>query len=164
MTLLEIIENNARLSIEELAAMTGQTVPEAARELDGYKQNGIIRGTRTLIDWEQVGRPEAGCRQDVQAIIEVRVSPKRGRGFDEVAQAIAQLDEVQCVLLMSGGYDLAVTVAGASFQAVALFVAQRLSPMDDVLSTATHFVLKTFKKDGALYGFKARDERENAMV
>lgn len=152
--LLKVIEANARLSLEEMAAMVGEAPAAVAARLDEYKKAGVMRGTRTLIDWERVGG------NGVQALIEVKVSPKKGYGFDEIAEAIAQLDEVDGVQLMSGGYDLTVIISGASFQEVAQFVARRLSPMDNVLSTATHFVLKTYKKDGALYGTEKRDERE----
>lgn len=151
--LLKVIEANARLTLEEIAAMVGASPEEVAKQIDDYKKQGVLRGTRTLIDWEKVGG------NGVQAVIEVRVSPKKGHGFDGVAETIAQLDEVDSVLLMSGGYDLSVMISGATFQEVALFVARRLSPLDDVLSTATHFVLRTYKKDGALYGMDQRDER-----
>lgn len=154
--LLKIIESNARLTLEEIAAMLAEPIEDVAVRLDECKQNGVIRGTRTLIDWERVGG------NGVQALIEVRVSPKKGHGFDEVAEMISRLDEVDGVLLMSGGYDLSVTIKGSTFQEVAMFVSRRLSPLDGVLSTATHFVLRTYKKDGALYGFESRDERESA--
>ena len=156
--LLAVIEKNARLTLEEIAAMIGETPEETARRLDDYKRQGILRGTRTLINWEKVGG------NGVQAVIEVRVTPKKDHGFDEIAEAISQLDEVDSVLLMSGGYDLSVTISGATFHEVATFVARRLSPMDDVLSTATHFVLRTYKKDGALYNQNKRDERESATL
>jgi DNA-binding Lrp family transcriptional regulator len=152
--LLKIMEANARLTLEEMAAMAGETPEEVARRMDEYKKAGVLRGTRTLIDWEKVGG------NGVQALIEVRVSPKTGHGFDEIAETIAQLDEVEGVQLMSGGYDLSVTISGATFQEVAMFVSRRLSPLDDVLSTTTHFVLRTYKKDGALYGMEKRDERQ----
>lgn len=156
--LLHILEENARLPLEELAAMVGETPDAVARRMDEYKQSGVICGTRTLIDWEKVGG------NGVQAVIEVRVSPKKGHGFDEVAGLIASLDEVDSVLLMSGGYDLSVTIRGNSFQEVAIFVAKRLSPLDGVLSTATHFVLRTYKKDGALYVFDNKDERVSTLL
>lgn len=152
--LLKVIEANARLSLEEIAAIVGEGPEAVAARIDAYQANGVIRGTRTLIDWDRVGG------NGVTAFIDVKVTPKKGRGFDEIAQAIALLDEVDSVKLMSGGYDLAVTVSGDSFQEVALFVARRLSPMDDVLSTATHFVLRTYKKDGALFEAEERDERQ----
>lgn len=156
--LLKVIENNARLGLEEIAAIVGESPEAVAARLDTYKRDGVIRGTRTLIDWDRIGG------NGVQAVIEVRVSPKKGHGFDEVAEKIARLDEVESVVLMSGGYDLSVGIAGSTFQEVALFVAKRLSPLDGVLSTATHFVLHTYKKAGALYSFEDRDERERAMT
>lgn len=152
--LLTIIEKNARLSLEEIAAMLNEPVEEVAARLDQHKRDGVIRGTRTLIDWDRVGG------NGVQALIEVRVSPTKGHGFDEVAEVIACLNEVDSVLLMSGGYDLSVTISGSTFQEVAMFVSRRLSPLEGVLSTATHFVLRTYKKDGALYGCDHKDERE----
>lgn len=155
--LLKVIERNARLSTEEIAAVLGEDTLEVARRLDEYKAAGIIRGTRALIDWDRLGG------NGVQAVIEVRVSPKKGHGFDEVAEQISRFDEVDGVLLMSGGYDLQVLISGSSFQEVAWFVARRLSPLDDVLSTATHFVLRTYKKDGAEYSFEKKDEREGMV-
>lgn len=156
--LLAVIEKNARLTLEELAAITCLSTEEVAQQLDAYKKQGVIRATRTLIDWDKIGG------NGVQALIEVRVSPKKGHGFDEVAETIAQLDEVDSVLLMSGGYDLSVTISGSTFHDVAQFVARRLSPLDDVLSTSTHFVLRTYKKDGALYSQEKRDERESTLL
>lgn len=156
--LLTIMEANARLSLEEMAAMLGEAPAAVAKRIDDYQRDGVIRGTRTLIDWEQVGG------NGVQALIDVRVSPKKGHGFDEIAEMISLLDEVDSVMLMSGGYDLSVSISGATFHEVAMFVARRLSPLDDVLSTATHFVLRTYKKDGALYAFENKDERESATL
>lgn len=152
--LLKVLESDARLSLEEIAAMIGQDVETTAGRIEAYRKAGVLRGTRTLIDWDKVGG------NGVYALIDVRVSPRKGHGFDAVAEVIAQMKEVDGVLLMSGGYDLSVTVKGMSLQEVATFVAQRLSILDDVLSTTTHFVLRTYKKDGALYGIDERDERQ----
>lgn len=152
--LLKVLEGDARLSLEEVAAMIGQDVETTAGRIEAYRKAGVLRGTRTLIDWDKVGG------NGVYALIDVRVSPRKGHGFDAVAEVIAQMKEVDGVLLMSGGYDLSVTVKGMSLQEVATFVAQRLSILDDVLSTTTHFVLRTYKKDGALYGIDERDERQ----
>lgn len=156
--LLTVIEKNARLSLEEISAMLGESPEAIATRLDKYQKTGVIRGTQTLIDWDKIGG------NGVQALIDVRVTPKKGHGFEEIAEMIALLDEVDGVMLMSGGYDLSVSISGATFQEVALFVARRLSPLDDVLSTATHFVLRTYKKDGAFYNVDQVDEREGAMV
>ena len=152
--ILRILEENARISLEDLAAMVGKTTQEVARQIDIWQEQHVINGYKALIDWDKVDT------QRVQAIIELRVSPKRDCGFDEIAATIARFDEVDSVLLMSGGYDLSLVLSGKSFQDIALFVAKRLSPLDDVLSTATHFVLRTYKKDGVLYGLESADERE----
>ena len=133
---------------------TPVSAEEVAKQIDAYQQAHVINGYKALIDWDKAGADR------VQAIIELRVSPKRDCGFDEVAANIARFDEVDSVMLMSGGYDLSLVMSGKSFQDIALFVAKRLSPLDDVLSTATHFVLRTYKKDGVLYGLEPTDERE----
>ena len=145
--ILKILEENARISLEDIATMVESTPEEVAKQIDAYQQAHVI-------DWDKAGADR------VQAIIELRVSPKRDCGFDEVAANIARFDEVDSVMLMSGGYDLSLVMSGKSFQDIALFVAKRLSPLDDVLSTATHFVLRTYKKDGVLYGLEPTDERE----
>ena len=155
--LLKILEQNARISLEELAAMTQKTTQEVADILDACKTQHIIYGYRALIDWEKTGNA------DVQAVIELRVAPRRDCGFDQIAGLIADFDEVDSVLLMSGGYDLSLLIRGKSFQEIALFVAKRLSTLDGVLSTATHFVLRTYKKDGVLYAADSQDERERLL-
>ncbi len=152
--LLKLLEENARLSVEDLAAMLNQTPEAVAAQMDEYEKQGVIRGYKALVDWEKTGTDK------VKAVIELRVRPKKSRGFDEIATAIAAMREVQSVLLMSGGYDLQLIISGHSFQEIASFVAKRLSPLDDVLSTATHFVLRTYKKDGVVYGEEETDERE----
>ena len=136
--LLKLLENNARLPLEDIAAMLDKPVEEVA----------------ALMDEEKVGADR------VEAVIELHVSPKKSRGFDEIATTIASFDEVESVLLMSGGYDLQLIIKGRTFQEVALFVAKRLSPLDDVLSTATHFVLRIYKREGKLYQLEEIDERE----
>ena len=135
--ILKILEENARISLEDIATMVESTPEEVAKQIDAYQQAHVINGYKALIDWDKAGADR------VQAIIELRVSPKR-----------------DSVMLMSGGYHLSLVMSGKSFQDIALFVAKRLSPLDDVLSTATHFVLRTYKKDGVLYGLEPTDERE----
>ena len=152
--ILKLLEQNARLSAEDLAAMLDKPVEEIAAMLDMAAEKGYIRGYRTLVDWEAFGT------NTVRAIIELQVKPKKSRGFDEIADIIADFDEVESLMLISGGYDLQLVMKGRSFQEIALFVAKRLSPLDDVLSTATHFVLHTYKKDGARYVTEEPDERE----
>ena len=156
--LLHILEKNARLPLEDIAAMMDKPVAEIAAMMDEAGAKGCIRGYEALIDWER-----AGVNQ-VAAIIELHVSPKKSRGFDEIASVIASFDEVDSVMLMSGGYDLQVSIKGHSFQEIALFVAKRLSPLDDVLSTATSFVLRTYKRGGKLYQDEDADERECTVL
>ena len=152
--LLKLLENNARLPLEDIAAMLDKPVEEVAALMDEATAKGYIKGYKTLVDWEKAGVDR------VEAVIELHVSPKKSRGFDEIANTIASFDEVESVLLMSGGYDLQLVIKGKTFQEIALFVAKRLSPLDDVLSTATHFVLRTYKREGKLYQMDEIDERE----
>ncbi|MCI6640329.1 MAG: Lrp/AsnC family transcriptional regulator [Pygmaiobacter massiliensis] len=151
--ILGILEQNARLSVEDIAAMVDMTPAQVAAQIDAYLQAGVIKGYRTLIDWEKTDE------QRVKALIDLKVSPKKDHGYDEIAHRIALFPEVESVMLMSGGYDLSLTMAGKSFQEIAMFVAMRLAPMDDVLSTATHFVLRTYKKHGLSYIAEQKDER-----
>ena len=152
--LLKLLEQNGRLSAEDLAAMLDSTPAEVARQMDEAQRLGYIRGYRALVDWESTST------NHVEAVIELRVSPKKNHGFDEIASTIAAFEEVKTLLLMSGGYDLQLIITGKSFQEIALFVAKRLSPLDDVLSTATHFVLRTYKKEGQVFAGEEIDERE----
>ena len=156
--LLQLLEENARLSVEDLAAMLSATPEQVAAKMDEYTKTGVIRGYKALVDWEKLNADR------VKAVIELRVRPKKSHGFDEIASAIACYDEVQSVLLMSGGYDLQLIIKGRTFQEVALFVAKRLSPLDDVLSTATHFVLRIYKREGKLYQLEEIDERECTVL
>ncbi|MBM6717350.1 Lrp/AsnC family transcriptional regulator [Gemmiger formicilis] len=156
--LLHILEKNARLPVEDIAAMMDKTPVEVAAMMDEAVEKGYIRGYEALVDWERAGV------NLVEASIELHVSPRKSRGFDEIASVIASFDEVDSVLLMSGGYDLQVTIKGRSFQEIALFVAKRLSPLDDVLSTATSFVLRTYKRGGRMYQNEEADDRECTVL
>ena len=156
--LLHILERNARMPIEDIAAMMDKTPAEVAAMMDDAAARGLIRGYETLVDWER-----AGINQ-VEAVIELRVTPHKARGFDDIGMTIAQFDEVDTVLLMSGSYDLQVIIKGRSFQEIAIFVAKRLSPLDDVISTATSFVLRPYKRSGRLYLEEEPDERECTVL
>ena len=156
--LLQILEKNARLSLEDIAAMMDVSAAQAAAMLDEANEKGYIHGYQALVDWEK-----AGVNQ-VEAMIELHVSPRKDRGFEEIAAAIAAFEEVDAVMLMSGGYDLLVSIKGKSFQEIALFVAKRLSPLDDVLSTATSFVLRTYTRGGVLFQDEEIDERECTVL
>ena len=152
--LLRILSENARLSNEQLAAMTGDTPQQVAQKIQTLEAQGIIKGYHAIIDWDKTNRDLCVAR------IEIKVTPKSGMGFEEIAGAIAQFDEVEEVTLMSGSYDLALTVTGKSFKDVALFVSRRLAPLESVQSTATHFVLRTYKEAGIITVDAKRDERE----
>ncbi len=140
--ILNNIAKNGRLSSEDLAAMLDSTPEEIENQLQKMEQEGIICGYPTLINWEK-----ADC-EHVTALIEVKVAPERGRGFDKVAERIYQFDEVESLYLMSGGFDLTVIIQGKSMKEVARFVATKLAPMESVVSTGTYFVLKKYKEHG----------------
>lgn len=156
--LLKILENNARLPVEDIAAMMDKSAAEVAAMIDLARAQRLIKGFKTLVDWEKAGVNR------VEAVIEMNVSPKKSRGFEEIAATIASFEEVESVMLMSGGFDLQLIIKGQTFQEIALFVAKRLAPLDDVLSTATHFVLRTYKKEGKLYLGEEIDERECTVL
>ncbi len=152
-SLLELLKQNARLSDKELAVILGTTEAEVATQIKEYEHQGIIKGYSAIIN------EELACKDTVIAFIELKVSPQANYGYDDLAKTVMGYDEVEGVSLMSGAYDLAVTVKGTSLRQIAQFVAQRLATIDGVLSTATHFVLQTYKDKGiVLYGDKV-DER-----
>ena len=153
--ILEIIErNDSKLSVEEIAQMTGKTVAEVAAAIDDLEKKNIIVGYKTLINWEKTEKDV------VTALIELRVTPQRGEGFDKMAQRIYKYPQVKSLYLMSGAYDLAVTIEGKSMKEVALFVAQKLAQMDSVISTATHFILKKYKEEGICFEDDEKDTRQ----
>lgn len=134
--LIKLLNQNARFSNEELAAMLGTTPKDIADQIEQLEKNGVIKGYSVILD-------ESLADKDmVMAIIELKVTPQRDCGFDEIAKTIMMYDEVDSISLMSGSYDLSVTVKGKNLQDIALFVAQRLSTIEGVLSTTTHFILK----------------------
>lgn len=151
--LLYLLETNPRLSNAELAVMLGVTEQEVEEQIRLYEESGVIKGYRALIDKNKAHA------QTVTALIEIKVQPKFGHGFDEVAQRIARLDEVESLYLISGGYDLCCIVEDKSFEEVAMFVVKRLSPLEDVVSTATNFILKKYKEQGVSFAEKTKDDR-----
>jgi DNA-binding Lrp family transcriptional regulator len=151
--LLNLLYNNARMTNAQLAVMLGSTEKEVAEHIDEWEKNGVIRGYKAVIDWERTDRAY------VTALIELRVTPKRDLGFEGIAETVMRFDEVESVYLMSGGYDLAVIVSGQTFKDIAMFVAKRLSTLDSVLSTATHFVLRRYKDGGVMFLGEKKDER-----
>ena len=151
--LLHLLKSNARLTNAQLADMLGRSEQEIADEIKVLEAKGIIRGYTAIINEELVESTE------VEALIELKVTPKRDFGFDDIAKTIMMYDEVESVSLMSGAYDLALTVKGESLKEVALFVSQRLSAIEGVLATSTHFVLKRYKEKGILIEEEDYDER-----
>ncbi len=152
-TLLSLLKNNARLSVEELAAMTGMTAEETAAKIQEYEENGKIKGYRAVLG------DDFSDTNSVTAFIEVKITPKADFGFDELAKKIMSFEEVDSVTLMAGSFDLAVTLSGTNYKEVALFVARRLSTLDGVISTSTHFVLKRYKDSGFVIDGESEDER-----
>jgi len=151
--LLKLLEENARYSDKELAAMLGIGEQEVRSQIEAFEKDGILRGYKAIVDWEKTERDVVTAR------IELKVIPKRDSGFEELAGMISGYDEVQSLYLMSGGYDLAVTVVGKSFKDIANFVAYRLAPLESVQSTATHFVLRKYKDKNTRLTDPGHDER-----
>ncbi len=155
--ILELLERDARLSHDTIATMTGLPVAEVDAAVAGWEASGAIRRYKAVVDWDAVDADTTS--ETVTAFIDVSVAPARGVGFDDVANRIARFDEVRSVYLVSGSQDLRCTVTGPTIRAVSDFVSQRLSTIDRVRSTATHFVLKTYKRDGDAFGAPAEDHR-----
>lgn len=151
--LLEILQANSRLNPEQIAAMLDQDEEEIIERIRTFEEKGVIVKYHTLINWEKAGD------EVVSAMIEVKVTPQRGAGFERVAERIYRFPEVKAVYLMSGGYDLSVLVEGRSMKEVALFVSSRLATIEDVQSTGTHFVLKKYKQEGIILEDKEKDRR-----
>lgn len=152
MKLLKLLNKDARYSVEDLAVMLGISEEEVASEIDQMEKDGVICGYKPLIDWEKIDE------SFISAVIEIKVIPKAGLGFEEVAKRVMKYPAVETVYLMSGGYDLLVLVKGKTFKEVAMFVSKELSTIDSVTSTATHFVLRRYKEmDVDLYAGEPDD-------
>ena len=151
--ILNYIENNSRIDLHELAIILGEDETVVLNTLEEMETNRIICGYHTLINWEKAGV------EKVTAMIEVRVTPQRGMGFDKVAQHIYNYPEVQSVYLISGGFDFMVTLEGKTLREIANFVSDKLSTLDSVLSTKTNFILKKYKDHGTIMAEQPKDER-----
>ena len=152
--LLSIIEKNSRIGINELAILLGKEEIDVANEIAKLESEGIICWYHTLINWDKTSLDK------VTALIEVKVTPQRGQGFDSIAERIYNYPEVRAVYLISGGFDLLVTLEEKSLKEIANFISDKLSTLDSVLSTATHFILKKYKDHGTIFDKKNEDERE----
>lgn len=151
--ILTFLEKNSRIDLQELAILLGSDEAVIANEIQQMEKEEIICGYHTLINWDKTSSDK------VTALIEVRVTPQRGQGFDSIAERIYNYPEVQSVYLISGGYDLLVILEGKTLKEVSGFVSDKLSTLESVLSTATHFILKKYKDDGIILSKKNKDER-----
>jgi DNA-binding Lrp family transcriptional regulator len=156
--ILEVLEKNSRLSNEEIAVMVGKTVEEVEAAIKNYEKQNVIVGYTALINRENMND------ETVTALIEVKVTPQRGEGFDKVAEKLYRFSEVKACYLMSGGFDLTVIVEGRTMKEVALFVAEKLATQECVISCATHFVLKKYKDKGTIFEKKPMDDREAIFI
>jgi DNA-binding Lrp family transcriptional regulator len=156
--ILEILEKNARASAEDIALMLNKSIEEVRASIKKLEEENVIVGYNTLINWDK------SEKENVIALIELKVTPQRGQGFDKVAERIYRYPQVNACYLMSGGFDLTVIVEGKSMKDVALFVAEKLAPLEGVLSTATHFVLKKYKDEGVIFEKKDEDDREALIL
>ena len=156
--LLAIIEKNSRIDLKELAVILGVSVEDVINELQALEKEGIICGYHTLIDWDKTSV------EKVTALIEVRVTPQRGQGFDHIAERIYNYPEVKSVYLISGAYDLLVTLEEKSLKEISAFVSDKLSTLDSVLSTATHFILKKYKDHGTILEKKQHEDEREMML
>ncbi len=154
--LLKLLEDDATLTAEQLAVMLSKEVGEVKELIYKYEKDGVILGKKTIIDWDKTDS------ETVNAIIEVKVTPQRDRGFDRIAEKIYNYPEVKSLYLMSsGGFDFTLLLEGKTMREVATFVTQKLAPIDSVTATATHFVLRKYKDKGVIYGANEIDERGN---
>ena len=156
--ILQVIEKNSRIDLKELAIILGCEEIDVVNEIAKMEEEGVICGYHTLIDWEKTSIDK------VSALIEVRVTPQRGQGFDNIAERIYKYPEVNSVYLLSGGYDLLITLEGKSLKEISSFVSDKLSTLDSVLSTATHFILKKYKDHGTVLAKKSEDTREKMVL
>ena len=154
--LLKLLESDCTYTGAQLAAMCGTTEEDITLRTAALKADGVILGYKALINWEKT------ATELVEALIEVRVTPQRDKGFDRIAERIYQYDEVESCYLISGGYDLAVTISGRTLQEVAWFVSRKLSTLDGVISTATHFILKKYKQQNQI--FEPREEQKERLI
>ena len=152
--LLRLLEEDCTHTPEQLASMADMTVEEVKAEIKRYEEEKIVLGYQAIVDWDRTER------ESVTALIEVKVTPQRGAGFDRVAERIYQYDEVESVYLMSGAFDLTVIISGRTLREVAEFVGQRLATIEDVTGTATHFILKKYKEKHLIFEMQEQQERE----
>ena len=153
--ILNILDKEkGNVSRAKIAQMLGMEEKEVADKIEKMEKENVIVGYKTIVNWDKTDKDV------VVALIELRITPQRGEGFDKVAERIYKYPQVKSLYLMSGAYDLAVTIEGKSMKEVAVFVAQKLAPMDSIISTATHFVLKKYKEEGIVFEDDEKDTRQ----
>ena len=155
--LLELLEQDCTMSVDQMASAIGMPLEEAKAAIKAYEDERTILGYQAIIDWDRVRKG------NVTALIEVKVTPQSISGFDRIAERIYQYDEVESMYLMSGSYDLSVIISGRTLQEVASFVSERLSTIEGVTGTSTHFMLKTYKYGGVLFEGGQADRRQAVM-
>lgn len=153
-SILKLIEKNSRLDLKDLAIMLDISEADVANEIADMEKEHVICGYHTLIDWEKTSKDQ------LTAMIEVKVTPQRGQGFDMIAERIYNFPEVKAVYLMSGGYDFMVMLEGKTMKEISLFTSSKLAPLESVVSTVTHFVLKKYKDHGTILEAKKTDKRQ----
>ncbi|MBQ7522890.1 MAG: Lrp/AsnC family transcriptional regulator [Clostridia bacterium] len=156
--ILSLLRENSQLSYSEIATMINEPEDYVEKQIKQYEKDGVIRGYRAVIDYDKV--KNSGAR----AFIELKVQPKKDTGFDEVAKQVMSFDEVETVYLMAGSFDLLVRVKGESVTDIAMFVAKRLSTLDGVLATNTHFQLRTYKDSGMVLFDEENDEDQRSII
>ena len=152
--ILELLENDCMITIEQMATLTDMEISEVAGLIDELKNKKIILKNKSVINWELTDK------EFVTAQIQLKVTPQRGEGFDKIAERIYKFPEVQSLYLMAGQYDLLVFIEGKTMKEVAMFVANRLAPLEFVVSTGTHFVLKKYKDQGVIFNDDESDNRQ----
>ncbi|AFK85116.1 MULTISPECIES: Lrp/AsnC family transcriptional regulator [Thermoanaerobacterium] len=153
MDIVELLHENSRLTDKQISVITGLSEDEVKDIVKSLEEEKVILKYSTLVNWEKTEK------EVVRALIDVRVTPQQGQGFNAIAERIGQYNEVKSVSLISGGYDLSVEVEGKTMKEIAIFVAERLAPIDGVLSTTTHFILKRYKQDGVFFTDGPEDKR-----
>ena len=154
--LLQLLEDDCTLTHAQLASMADMPEAEVAAAIAKYEEEKVILGYKAIVDWDRTDR------EAVTALIEVKVTPQRGEGFDRIAERIYQYDEVESVYLMSGSFDLTVIISGRTLKEVAHFVGEKLAPLEDVTGTATHFILKKYKEKHLI--FQKQETQEERFV
>jgi DNA-binding Lrp family transcriptional regulator len=156
--LLQLVEHNARVKIADLAVMLNASEEEIVTELENCKKENVILGYQTMINWEKTEK------ETVTALIEVRITPQRNQGFDKIASQFYRYPQVSSCYLMSGGFDLMLIIEDSTLREVANFVSEKIAPLEGVLSTSTHFILKKYKSNGTLFTQKPTDDREAIVL